>query len=384
MTGAWPERKLGDLVRLTSGQSPSAFRFRETGLPYFKVDQLGKSSKYLSYRETPYLSMDLPSVPAGSILIAKRGGAIALNRVRMLSEPGFMDTNVMALTPGDEIEPEFLYYWLLYRGLWDIADVTSVPQINNKHINPLSIALPSLREQRRIAEALQSVDGQLDVLKSVIAKKRAIKQGMMQEILTEAWPETTVGAEFDVQLGKMLDAAKNAGTPKMYIGNRAVQWGHIDLGAAGHVPLSQGDILRFRLRRGDLLVCEGGEVGRAAIWDYDIECYYQKAIHRLRSKHGYNARVLKALLEARASSGGFADYVTQTSIAHLPRDKFLTLPIPSIPDEKQSAIDSMLGDVDAEIAALERHLEATRAIKQGMMQELLTGRTRLASAEASA
>jgi type I restriction enzyme S subunit len=192
------------------------------------------------------------------------------------------------------------------------------------------------------------------------------------------WGGTTVGAEFHVQLGKMLDAARNSGEPKLYIGNRAVQWGNIDLSAAAYVPLSRQDIQRFRLVPGDLLVCEGGEVGRAAIWEHEgIECYFQKALHRLRPRRKYSARVLLALLELRASAAGFADYVTQTSIAHLPRDKFVTLPIPAIPYEEQQRIAEALGDMDALLVSLERLIAKKRAVKQGMMQELMSGRVRL-------
>ena len=192
------------------------------------------------------------------------------------------------------------------------------------------------------------------------------------------WSETTVGEQFQVQLGKMLDAAKNSGESKLYVGNRAVQWGHIDLNAAGVVPLTRADQARFKLRTGDLLVCEGGEVGRAAIWEHEhIECYYQKALHRLRTKRGYDPSVLKALLEYRAKSEGFADYVTQTSIAHLPREKLLQLPIPAIPTGEQSRIKEVLDNVESEARALEKLIAKKRAIKQGMIQELLTGRTRL-------
>lgn len=73
------------------------------------------------------------------------------------------------------------------------------------------------------------------------------------------WPTSTVGVHFDVQLGKMLDAERNAGEPKPYLGNRAVQWGSIDVSAAGVVPLTREDQVRFRLRTNDLLVCEGGD-----------------------------------------------------------------------------------------------------------------------------
>ena len=192
------------------------------------------------------------------------------------------------------------------------------------------------------------------------------------------WSETTVGAEFDIQLGKMLDGAQDEGDLKRYIGNRAVQWGRIDLDASGLVPLNKREQGRFRLRVGDLLVCEGGEVGRAAIWNHEsVECYYQKALHRLRPRRGYEARVMKALLELRASSDGFADFVTQTSIAHLPREKFLQLPIPSIPLGEQRRIAEVLEDADSLIVSLERLITKKQATKQGMMQQLLTGKTRL-------
>lgn len=108
-------------------------------------------------------------------------------------------------------------------------------------------------------------------------------------VIPEDWECTTVGSEFDIQLGKMLDAEKNTGVPKPFLGNRAVQWGRIDLSDIGTVPLTPSDLQRFRLREGDLLVCEGGEAGRAAIWKGQLgECYYQKALHRLRPKRHYS------------------------------------------------------------------------------------------------
>lgn len=193
-----------------------------------------------------------------------------------------------------------------------------------------------------------------------------------------AWPMTSVGDEFELQLGKMLDANKNSGELKSYIGNRAVQWGAIDRRAVGTVPLSRSDQLRFRLRAGDLLVCEGGAVGRGAIWRNEIaECYYQKALHRLRPKRGYNSRVMLAFLEYWTQTGGFADFVTQTSIAHLPRAKFIAMPLPAVPPDEQRMIASALHDTDDLISALLRLITKQQVIKQAMMKQLLTGKARL-------
>ena len=197
-------------------------------------------------------------------------------------------------------------------------------------------------------------------------------------VIPKDWGVSTVGAEFSVQLGKMLDAAKNTGVSKPYIGNRSVQWGRIDLSDIDTVPMTSADLRRFRLRSGDLLACEGGEIGRAAIWNDPMpECYYQKALHRLRPKRSYDAYLMMSLLQLWASTGHLTNYVTQTSIAHLPKDKFEDVPLPVPRIAEQRAIASVLSDVDELIGSLEALIAKKRAIKQAAMQELLIGRTRL-------
>lgn len=193
------------------------------------------------------------------------------------------------------------------------------------------------------------------------------------------WSVSTVGDEFHVQLGKMLDSEKNVGTPKPFLGNRAVQWGRIDVSDIGEIRLSPTDLQRYRLEEGDLLVCEGGEVGRSAIWRGQLdECYYQKALHRLRAKRGYSHEFMASLLEQFARNGKLQDYVTQTSIAHLPKEKFVALPIPKpATEDEQRRISRAIGDADALIDSLEQLLTKKRQIKQGAMQELLTGQRRL-------
>jgi type I restriction enzyme S subunit len=198
-------------------------------------------------------------------------------------------------------------------------------------------------------------------------------------IIPEDWEVTTVGEEFSIQLGKMLDAEKNVGVPKPYLGNRAVQWGRVDLTGIGFMKMSPSDLQRFRLQQGDLLVCEGGEIGRAAIWQQPMEeCYYQKALHRLRAKGGYSVELMLNVLHRLSVTGFLLNFVTQTSIAHLPKDKFETVPIPLPPTRaEQEAIAKALSDADALVESLEQLLAKKRHLKQGAMQELLTGKRRL-------
>jgi len=197
-------------------------------------------------------------------------------------------------------------------------------------------------------------------------------------VIPEDWDVSKVGDEFFVQLGKMLDAERNTGVPKPYLGNKAVQWGSIDSSDLPTVPMSRSDLERFRLEAGDLLVCEGGEVGRAAIWNAPMdECYYQKALHRLRPIRGFQPRLLVDILRQWSERGVLANYVTQTSIAHLPREKFLEVPIPRPHPAEQRAIAAALGDVDALLAGLDQLIAKKRDLKQAAMQQLLTGQTRL-------
>ncbi|MCP5060464.1 MAG: hypothetical protein GY937_27515 [bacterium] len=197
-------------------------------------------------------------------------------------------------------------------------------------------------------------------------------------VIPEDWEVTTVGQQFSVQLGKMLDAKKNVGVVKPYLGNKAVQWNRIDIADLPTVPLSPSDLQRFRLEKGDLLACEGGEVGRAAIWDAALdECYYQKALHRLRPLHDFDPRLMAAILRQWSDRGMLANYVTQTSIAHLPRDKFIKVPIPRPPIPEQRAIATALSDMDALLSGLDRLIAKKRDLKQAAMQQLPTGQTRL-------
>ena len=283
------------------------------------------------------------------------------------------------------------------------TQTTSVAHLGLKRFEGLKLAWPRVEaEQEAIAEALSDADDLIESLEQLIAKKRLIKHGVMQELLTGKrrlpgfetkpgfkktglgqlpvdWDVKPIGGLFSIQLGKMLDAQKNVGEPKPFLGNRAVQWGRVDIGGIGLMKMTPADQQRYRLRDGDLLACEGGEVGRCAVWSAQLpECFYQKAIHRLRPRANCSTRFLFYVLDLHARRGVFDSYTTGTGIAHLPKDKFETVPMPYPPAAgEREAIVGLLSDIDDELDALDARLVKARQLKQGMMQQLLTGRIRL-------
>jgi type I restriction enzyme S subunit len=129
---------------------------------------------------------------------------------------------------------------------------------------------------------------------------------------------------FEIQLGKMLNKLAKVGKfSAPYLGNRAVQWDFVDMSAIEVMDFNASEREKFALLPADLLVCEGGDVGRTAMWRGESDgCYYQKAIHRLRPKsdNALPAFMLRFMRFAR-DNGYFREFTSQSSIAHLTQEK---------------------------------------------------------------
>ena len=135
----------------------------------------------------------------------------------------------------------------------------------------------------------------------------------------------------------------------------------------------------FRLREGDILVCEGGEVGRTAIWRNEIpECYYQKAIHRLRPRDNRINRefFLYHMINAFLIRGTYGIVGTTTTIAHLPGVKLKALKIPVPSRGEQDSIARILAAVDQKIAAEEKRKAALQTLFKTALHQLMTGQIR--------
>ena len=99
--------------------------------------------------------------------------------------------------------------------------------------------------------------------------------------MKSGWVTKKLGEVCEVQLGKMLDKAKNKGKPYKYLANLSVRWHSFDLSNLRTMPFMDSEVEKFSLRPGDILMCEGGEPGRCAIWQIpDSDIKFQKAVHR--------------------------------------------------------------------------------------------------------
>jgi len=218
-------------------------------------------------------------------------------------------------------------------------------------VDNVEVPFPSLPEQTAIATFLDRETAKIDALmeeqRRLIGLLKEKRQAVISHAVTKGldpsvpmkdsgvewlgevpahWTTCGLGFRYDVSLGKMLDEKRETGKlPSPYLRNTDVQWGKINIENLPEMDFSGDEIVRYGLVYGDLMVCEGGEVGRAAIWQGDLDrCFYQKALHRLRphSSASEFPPFMYYILSAAAGLGVFSSATSKATIAHLPAESF--------------------------------------------------------------
>lgn len=166
-----------------------------------------------------------------------------------------------------------------------------------------------------------------------------------------------------IQLGKMLSPKAKTGHESFtYLRNQNVQWGRFSLDDLAVMDFNARDREKFELLDGDLLICEGGEPGRCAVWRSEVEhCYYQKAIHRVRPIPGAaDSDFLAHWIRLQAFKGTFEEQNAKTTIAHLPLVRLERMSVPAFNIDQQREI---AGRLKAQLAELETAKQAARALR---------------------
>lgn len=399
---SWPLVRLGDLMHITSSKRVFQNEWRNRGVPFYRARELVVLARQRYVQNELFIDEDLYN-----LLVQQTGapqpedllvtGVGTLGRTYVV-RPGdrfyFKDGNIIWLKRSDRIDTEFLAQLyktpsLMSQVLGESAG-TTVGTYTITNAKNTVVQLPPMEVQQRIAKALADADDLIATLEHLIAKKRAIKQGMMQELLTgrtrlpgfssarKEWRLSDVAVR--IQDGTHF-SPRMGGNDYKYITSRNIGYGRMILGEVETIsPEEHRKIFtRCEVRFGDLLITkDGANTGNAAINPFreEISLLSSVAFIRCDPCRADECYLLQYLLSdqgQRTMKNAMAgNAITRLTLAKI---RNLIVQLPHV--DEQRAIASVLSDADREIVALERHLEATRDMKRGMMQELLTGRTRL-------
>ena len=381
----WEEKKLGEIIDINSGESPA--KFHEGYTPYVKVDDLNYCDKYLTTTKT-YVDTNkkIKKIEKGSIVFPKRGAAILTNKIRILNTEAYMDTNMMSLST-DKSNLEFLYTVISNVGLYKIADTSTIPQINNKHILPYIISLPSLPEQTAIGSFFQDIDQlislqqrKIEVLKE--QKKTYLKllfpvKGQTKPALRFAgfeddWKEVKLGEIAELKRGltyKPTSIVEN--------GTRVLRSSNID----GDVFKKQEDdvfvedssVTIAYVQFGDILITAANGssklVGKHAIIEDSEKMVHGGFMLLARSKQ---YKFLNALLSSEwysrfinVSVAGGNGAIGNLSKSNLEKEIVLC---PTLPE--QEAIGSFFQDLDKAIAKQEEKVNQLKESKQTLLRKM--------------
>ena len=186
--------------------------------------------------------------------------------------------------------------------------------------------------------------------------------------VSEGWEWVSLSEIAHSCLGKMLDKAKNQGTLQPYLRNVNVRWGTFELKDLLQMPFVEEEDERFSVVQGDLVVCEGGEPGRCAIWENKESIKFQKALHRIRCFNGALNYYIKIVIEWYSSSKNIEKYYTGSTIKHLTGESLNTLQIPLPPIQEQHRIVSIVDQwmslidlFDTESSELKQSIEKAKS-----------------------
>lgn len=413
----WEVSRLQDVCRvpISYGIVQCGAHFRD-GIPYVRVSDMDKPELDVEgmLRTSPAIAARFPrsTVHEGDLVYALRGKLGEVRRVSSSVAGANLTQGTARLSPSDGILSVYLMWGMRSPRVVRQAEIeskgTTFREITLADLRGICLSVPPLPEQTAIAEALSDADALIEFLEQLLTKKRQIKQGAMQELLTgkkrlpgfqskPGYKQTEVGPIPEdwrlATLGEMCafengDRSSNYPAPNSFVasGIPFVNAGHV---AEGRINLAEMNYISEtayarlgggKVKPGDILFCLRGSLGKfgivsAAFGDGAIASSLVIVRPRMTSlDRDYLSCYFGSDLCTRMIknwSGGAA----QPNLGAQDLARFL-IPLATSKSE-QAAVASVLSDMDSELSALETKLVKARQLKQGMMQELLTGRIRL-------
>jgi len=387
-----PFVRLGYLATIQSGITVDASRDRgsdDVTLPYLRVANVQDGRldlETISEIRAPRSVACSATLKRGDVLMTEGGDLDKLGRGTVWNGEianCLHQNHVFAVRPDQrKLTPEYLA--LITQSSYARAyfestgtKTTNLASTSSSKIRDFRIPLIDLDEQRRITDFLDAETAHIDKLRASRRTQTSVleelKLAYIGEHLSSSKITGPVYAYFDVQLGKMLNPERaSGGSQQLYLRNANVHWYEIDTEDLATMTFEQDERRRYSLKTGDLLVCEGGAgVAEAAVWDGRIStCFYQKSLHRVRSRGHVPVEWLMYWLRYAKAIGVFNADGNLATIPHLTGEQLAEYRIP-IPEDGHGRVAELSSEIAA-IRETQRKMASADTLLAERRQALIT------------
>lgn len=410
----WEVKSLGEVATIVGGGTPSTLNsaYWNGDIQWFTPAELSDSKKYVSKSERTITERGLKEssaklLPKGTVLLTTRA---SIGITAILENPASTNQGFQSLIAKNNCCSEFLYYVipLIKDEMLSRASGSTFAEISAKKLSTITFQLPPLPEQQRIAKALSDVDALISTTEKLIQKKKNIKQGAMQNLLTgkKRLPGFTKSSNYkQTEIGLIPEdwEVKNINkecTIKARIGwqgLKSIEYldsgdyilvtgtdfdsGFINWNSCSYVTKWRFDQDKnIQIKQGDILITKDGTIGKVAFLnEIPMQGTLNSGVFVIRPKNSDKIdSVFLSLIFKSIWFDSFLEQITSGStIVHLYQKDFVKFNFPLPSKEEQNAIANVLSSMDKEIETLNTKLEKYRNLKTAMMQQLLTGKIRL-------
>ena len=387
----WGSSTIGEACHVVNGGTPKTKVGKYWGgcHAWITPAEMGKlQSPYLGTTRRTLTDAGLDASSASllqeqSVIISSRApiGHLVINTVPMATNQG-----CKGLTPKAALSTKFLFFYLYHKVdyLNSLGTGATFKELSATKLKAVPIPLPPLPEQERIVAILDEAFAAIATATANAEKNLANARELFLASLDSAfgsrskqWEGKLVSEIADHRLGKMLDKRKNTGEPKDYLRNINVRWFDFDLEDMLQMRFESNETEKYSAVRGDLMICEGGYPGRAAIWADDEPIYFQKAIHRVRFHNQKHTQWFLFFLYYLDGTNQLRNYFTGAGIQHLTGQSLAKVSVPIPPDHEIDDHLTLFERYQAASTELERLSQTTldhlTNLKQSLLHKAFTG-----------
>ena len=378
--------KLIEVFDLQMGKTPSRnnLAYWNGTNTWVSISDLGDANKYISKTKERISDLGVTEsgiklVPKGTVIMSFK---LSLGKTAITAEDMYTNEAIMAFIDKKiySIDPNYIYH--LFSGMnWIEGSNKAVMGItlNKATLSQKIIDIPDMEEQRKVSRIFDKLDNLISLRKQQLAKLDELVKARFVEMFGDiihndrAWPKYIFSDIASSRLGKMLDTKQQTGKYSFpYLANFNVQWFRFEMSNLNKMDFNEKEQAEFELCDGDLLVCEGGEIGRCAVWHNEMQpCFFQKAIHRVRCNQNF---VLPDYLawwfKYNCDHNGFAEIEgAKATIAHLPGAKLKKLNVAVPPLDLQKQFAFFVVQISRKKLTIQQSLDKLEVLKKALMQE---------------